>query len=148
MLADDAKWNQVSLRFFGEALPVDAIGEELGLEPTVIGRKGSHIGGNPRYATHKTNVWIHRFTTDSTVPIDIQLVSFVTQLEVVRVGLAGILAIRGVSGELFLGFGSGNGQGGFVVPSDLLTRIGALGLGVSIDLYPPDVDERTERKGG
>jgi hypothetical protein len=43
----------------------------------------------------------------------------------------------GVGGELFLRFSSGNGQGGFTLPADLLTRISRIGLNLSLDLYPP-----------
>lgn len=42
---------------------------------------------------------------------------------------------------LFLGFSSGNGQGGFTLPASLLTRIAALGLDLSLDLYLPTIDK-------
>ena len=47
----------------------------------------------------------------------------------------------GVTAELFLGFSSGNGQGGFTLPTSLLARIAALGLDITLDLYPPTVCE-------
>ncbi|MFE3230459.1 hypothetical protein [Nocardia sp. NPDC059228] len=39
--------------------------------------------------------------------------------------------------ELFLGFGSQNGQGGGALPADLLADVAALGLDIVLDLYPP-----------
>lgn len=44
-------------------------------------------------------------------------------------------------GCYFLGFGSGNGQGGADFSPLLLKRIGECGLMLSLDLYPPSVDE-------
>ncbi len=39
---------------------------------------------------------------------------------------------------LFCGFSSGNGQGGFVLSPELLTRLNGLGLEFALDLYPPN----------
>ncbi|MCF3128827.1 hypothetical protein [Streptomyces olivochromogenes] len=40
--------------------------------------------------------------------------------------------------ELLLGFGSENGQGGCVLPTEPLTEVCALGLDIVLDLYPPE----------
>jgi hypothetical protein len=40
--------------------------------------------------------------------------------------------------ELCLGFGSENGQGGCVLAARLLAEVGALGLDLVLDLYPPE----------
>lgn len=40
--------------------------------------------------------------------------------------------------ELCLGFGSENGQGDCVLPAPLLSEVGAFGLDVVLDLYPPE----------
>lgn len=47
--------------------------------------------------------------------------------------------------ELFLGFGSENGQGGDVLPASMLSRLGSLGIDVVLDLYPPASDEDLRR---
>lgn len=39
--------------------------------------------------------------------------------------------------ELFLGYGSENGQGGGVLPAGLLAEVAALGLDIVLDLHPP-----------
>ena len=146
MLAEGERWQETSLRRSGDALPVDDVGAILGLAPEYVGRTGDHIKGNPRYTKHQTNIWTHRFTTETTVPFETQLAKAVTRLEVARDALAQLLRPKGVAGELCIGFGSGNGQGGFALSSDLLSRIGALGLEIWLDLYPPDVD-RQRREG-
>lgn len=47
--------------------------------------------------------------------------------------------------DLFCGFSSG-GQGGFVLDSSTLARLGRLGVPLVLDLYPPsmDIDEIDE----
>ena len=55
-----------------------------------------------------------------------------------------ILSLPDVEGDLFLGFGSGNGQGGAIFSPELLRRVAECGLSLSLDLYPPDIDEDGE----
>lgn len=40
--------------------------------------------------------------------------------------------------DILLGFGSDNGQGGAVLPAELIKRLSSLGLHVTLDLYPPE----------
>jgi hypothetical protein len=40
--------------------------------------------------------------------------------------------------DLFCGFSSENGQGGFRLDARLLQRIASLGIAFSLDLYPPE----------
>ncbi|MGB2603349.1 MAG: DUF4279 domain-containing protein, partial [Candidatus Sulfotelmatobacter sp.] len=42
--------------------------------------------------------------------------------------------------DLFCGFSSGNGQGGFRLDSATLKRIARLGIGMCLDLYPPPIE--------
>ena len=144
MLAESEKWHQVSLRLAGDALPCERVSELLGLPATSIHPKGAeYVPGHPRSARYRTNHWGHSFTVDATVPFEEQLSEAVTRLEAVRERLFDVLSISGVDGSLFLGFASGNGQGGCTISADLTSRIGALRLDVVLDLYPPDVDERS-----
>ena len=141
MLDDDQKWYRVSLRFLGDDLDLAAVTSALGLKPDVADRIGEHIGGNPRYATYETNVWVYRYTEDDGLTFNEQLSEFITRLEGRGHAVRELAARPGVTAELFLGFSSGNGQGGFTLPAPLLTRITDLGLDVTLDLYPPTVDE-------
>ena len=140
MLDDDQKWYRVSLRFLGDDLDLAAVTSALGLKPDIAGRIGEHIGGNPRYATYETNVWVHRYTDDD-LTFNEQLSGFIIRLEGRGEAVRELAARPGVTAELYLGFSSGNGQGGFTLPAPLLTRITSLGLDVTLDLYPPTVDE-------
>lgn len=47
--------------------------------------------------------------------------------------------------DLFCGFCSANGQGGFVLDGALLTRLAKLGVPVGLDLFPPGLGEDGEQ---
>jgi len=46
--------------------------------------------------------------------------------------------------DIFCGFSSGSGQGGFTLDSKTLARLAKLGVPVGLDLYPPCVFEDEE----
>ena len=138
MLDEDEKWHRVSLRFLGDDLDLAAVTSALGLKPDVTGRIGEDIAGNPRYAIYETNVWVYRYTEMDNLTFSSHLSEFITRLEDRSEAVRYLVARPGVTSELFLGFSSGNGQGGFTLPASLLARIAALGLDVTLDLYPPN----------
>lgn len=140
-LVDDEKWYRVSVRFFGEQLDLDAVTAAVGLGPSYTGRMGEHIRGNPRYAIHRTSVWVRSYDEDQASPFFIQIADFLDQLQVRADAIRALTAQPDIKAELFLGFASSNGQGGFALPPSLLARLADLGIGLSLDLYPPTVDE-------
>src|SRR5262249_3828083 len=73
-----------------------------------------------------------------------QLTGVLARLEPVTDALLDVLAIEGVTGEVRLGFGSGNGQGGADLPASSVQRLGKLGLSLGIGLYPPDIGQRED----
>ena len=48
--------------------------------------------------------------------------------------------------DLFCGFSSGSGQGGFTLDSTTLARIAKLGVPLNVDLHLPGVDEDAKRE--
>jgi hypothetical protein len=137
VLNEEEKWYRVSLRLTGDGVEPDEVTAALGLEPTYSARKGDHFRQNPRYMVHRSNIWTHSVTADSNVPFEEQIPSLLDQLEARSVALDDLLDRADVEAELFLGFSSGDGQGGTFFPPGLLSRIGALGLALDLDLYPP-----------
>ena len=144
MLSEDGKWYRVSLRLIGDNLPVEEIESRLGLAPSSFGRKGEHLNGNPRHGKYQTNVWVSKRLTDSDVPFEEQIAGLLDLLEPKVDALKTILLLPNVEGELFLGFGSGNGQGGAYFSPELLARIAKCNLSLGLDLYPPSIDEDKE----
>lgn len=141
MLAEDKKWYRVSLRLVGDNLPLEEIELRLGLTPSYVGKKGEHLRANPKYAKHVSNIWVWDYHSSSDVPFEEQIVGVLGVLEPKVSILKDLLSIPDTAGELFLGFGSGNGQGGTTFAPELLSWISACGLSLSLDLYPPNVDE-------
>ena len=117
--------------------PHKLLAAKIDLKPDVAGRLGEHIRGNPRYALYETNLWVHRYTDDDALPFCDQLTELVTRIEERADSIRALTSAPGVGGELLLAFSSGNRQGGFTLPVELLARIAALGLDLSLDLYPP-----------
>lgn len=136
-LENDERWYRVSLRFFGDQLDLDAVTAAIGLEPSYVGRMGEHIRGNPRYAIHRTCIWRRSYDEELESPFSILIAKFLDQLQDRADAIRVLTAQPGVEAELFLGFSSGNGQGGFDLPPSLLARLADLGIGLSLDLYPP-----------
>jgi hypothetical protein len=102
-----------------------------------FGRKGEHFKGDPREAVFLTNVRASNYLTDSDVPFEEQITRMLDALEPKLDALKEVLSLPGVEGELFLGFGSRNGQGGAEFSPALLKRIAEYGLSLGLDLYPP-----------
>ena len=133
----EGTWFRVSLRLTGDNLPVDEIENRLSLEPFIVGNKGEHIDGNPRYMKRNTNLWLWSNLGDSSIPFDLQISDLLEFLEPKRSELKEILSLPDVDGELILGFSSANGQGGAYLSNSLLQRVVNLGLAINLDLYPP-----------
>jgi hypothetical protein len=140
-MATTKKWYRVSLRLMGDDLPVNNIESKLHVKPSYMGVKGEHIDGNPRRGKYETNVWGWRYSSESTVPFEAQIVGLLEKIEPIKSELLEILSNPGIEGELFLGFGSANGQGGAYLRPDILQRVAACGLAISLDLYPHDMDK-------
>jgi hypothetical protein len=143
-LSEDGKWYRVSLRLLGDGLPVADVEMMLDLTPSSVGRKGEHFRGNPRYAKHPSNVWVWKYPAESDVPFEEQIAGLLDVIEPKKSALLEILSLPGVEGELFLGFGSQNGQGGALFSPALLKRIAECGLSLDLDLYPPSGDDAGE----
>lgn len=109
--------------------------------PKKIGKKGDHINGNPQRAKYTTNIWVSSYLTSSNVQFETQIGLLLDVLESRIESLREILLLPDVQGDLYLGFSSGNGQGGDYFSHNLLQRIVNSGLSVTLDLYPPSIDE-------
>src|SRR5262249_23116464 len=106
-----------------------------------IGKKGEYLRSNPKYARHETNVWVWKYPSSPDTPFEDQIAGLMDIIEPKIIALKEILSIPETIGELFLGFSSGNGQGGADFSPLLLKRICECGLMLSLDLYPPSIDE-------
>ncbi len=125
----------------GDDLPVEEIESRLGLAAASFGRKGGHLRGSPHYDKYQTNVWVSKHLVNSDVPFEEQITDLLDLLGPKVGALKEILSLPNVEGELFLGFGSGNDQGGAIFSAELLARVARCKLSLGLDLYSPSIDE-------
>jgi hypothetical protein len=139
--SEDKKWYRVSLRLLGDYLPVDDVQERLNLVPSRIGKKGDYLNLQRQGTKYSTNLWVSEYLTGSEISFGEQIGVLLDILELRIDDLREILSLPDVKGELFLGFSSGNGQGGDYFSHYLLQRIVNCGLSLSLDLYPAGLNE-------
>ncbi len=133
---DDEKWAAASLRVFSPALTPDELAAELGVQPDRSYRGGDRVSTRSQLPTvRSTNAVFFGSGLASGRPLEEHLEAVLTVAEGCVAGLRG-LAGR-AEADVFCGFSSGNGQGGFTLSPALLARLAALGLDVGFDLYPP-----------
>jgi hypothetical protein len=137
--SEDGKWYRVSLRLMGDGLPIDEIDGLLGLAATKKNKKGASLKIGK--AKCLTNVWVLSSGHNSDVPFEKQIADLLDLIEPKRDALKRIIEMADVEGELFLGYGSDNGQGGALISADVLRRIADCGLSLDLDLYPPPGEE-------
>lgn len=131
---DQSKWFRASLRISGETLRPDEIDSQLGIKPTMM-----HLRGEPRPGKTKL-VWEHSlWILESQPGDDADPVEHLTWLLNRLEPKASV--IKSLSGafqvDLFCGFSSESGQGGFTLDPVTLDRVGRLGIPLTLDLYPP-----------
>ncbi len=134
-MEDDEKWASAAFMASSLTITPDEMASRIGLPPT-----RSHQIGDP-YSPRATDTQrtdhlyaVHANEPDS-APLQDHIQSLLALLEPRAASIADLAAEAQL--YLFCGFSSGNGQGGFTLTPETLTRIAALGLELSLDLYPP-----------
>ncbi len=136
----DTKWSAGSLRITSRTISADEISEALGIDPHDKFEQGSlAIPCNPESFRRESSVWIRRSALGGDRWPEEHAAALIRLLEGRHEALGRLAAVCEV--ELILGFGSENGQGGCVLPADLLREVGLLGIDVVWDLYLPTLDD-------
>jgi len=137
---EDRKWSRVSLRIASSTIDPMNIGKQLGLEATK-----THLKGSLRVAGHKdvwrSSLWLLNSPLSDQSDIADHLRYFLDLLEP-RERVLNHLT-KDCEIDLFCGFSSGSGQGGFALDPPTLSRLAALRIPVVFDLYPPSVSPDT-----
>ena len=131
---DQSRWFRASLRISGETLRPDEIDSQLGIKST-----RTHLRGEPRSSRTKL-LWKHSLwllesqLTDDSEPVEHLnwLLNLLEPKASVIKSLSGTFHV-----DLFCGFSSDSGQGGFTLDSVTLDRLARLGIPLTLDLYPP-----------
>ena len=136
-------WSHASLRIFGEALQPDEVGAALGIEASYVHLKGQRHGRNgPAW---RESAWLLQSPLGKEHGLDEHIKWLLERIE------DKVDVVRKLCGEyridVFCGFSSGCGQGGFTLDSKTLERIAKLGVSLALDLYPPFPSEENENAG-
>jgi hypothetical protein len=142
MEEETRKWCRVSVRIESDALHPDAISVCLGMRPNFGGAIGDRLSPkNPKSAVRTCNIWGWNCPLpDETNPEDI-LEAALRWVESRRESWLKMLASSDAVAELFVGYSSTCGQGGFCLPPAMLQRMAELRLHLGLDLYPPELPE-------
>ena len=133
-LADDQKWSRASFRAWSEEMTPESIADALGLQATKLFRKGDpYTKRSP--SLRKKHLIVVESALPASEPLARHLAALCDLLEPVAARLPDIADRCGY--DIFCGFSSGNGQGGFTLSPDLLSRLAVLKVDVGLDLYPP-----------
>lgn len=134
---DTDRWSQACVRILGEALQPEEVDAMLGLRATRTHRKADRCS-HRNLAVWQESLWLLEspLGKDRDLPehLDWLLDALEPKLDVLR-----SLSIK-YRVDLFCGFSSGTGQGGFALDHDRLLRIARLGVPMVFDLYPPHND--------
>ena len=143
MLSEDDKWYAVSLRLSGDSLDPMSVEPLIGLSPTTVGLKGQNRKGTQgrEYAPYETNIWVYSHSGPDNSGFEDRLRAVFSLLGSRRSALKTLCTTPGIEGEMFLGFSSDCGQGGDTISAEVLALMADTGLSLSLDLYPPTVDE-------
>lgn len=137
---DDRGWCRASLRIFGETLKPEEVGAKLGLVAT-----RSHLKGERRSKRH-TSIWHESgWLLESPLPKESNMpehLKWLLDAVETRIEVLGELSGK-YKVDLFCGFSSGNGQGGFELDSATLGRLARLKIPLNLDLYPPNTEDAT-----
>ncbi|MGW9453970.1 DUF4279 domain-containing protein [Streptomyces sp. NPDC055632] len=139
----DSKWSAGSLRITSRTITADEITAVIRLAPD-----DHHEHGHVAIPCTDTfprdfSVWTLKSGLGNDRWPDEHAAALVKRLEGREEALSRLAADCEL--ELFLGFGSENGQGGCALPAQLLKEIGLLGLNIVLDLYPPTPDDEPWR---
>ena len=133
---EDEKWSSAAFVATSKTLSLNQIQEIIGLPPSRFHNIGDPVSSRSSTPVHNRDYYSIQSKSLESESMEQHIEEILSLLE------PRMDAIRRLSSEanlcLFCGFSSGNGQGGFGLSPELLSRLARLGLEVVLDLYPPD----------
>ncbi|MGK7899881.1 MAG: DUF4279 domain-containing protein [Hormoscilla sp.] len=118
----DQKWDSASLRIVSKTITPAGITKTLGIEPTRA------------YAIGTPVKWILESGLDESEPLNLHINQLLLLIESKVERFKKLMSVCDI--EIFCGFSSENGQGGFVLDAGLIKRMGIIPLDLVLDLYP------------
>lgn len=140
------KWNSASICIASDSMTPQEIGNFLGLKETRSYEKGEPISRrNPGGPKRTENIWSLKSGVDESISLEFHLEKLAKLIEMKKDKFSFLLSKCQI--EIFCGFSSDSGQGGFVLKSDLLKKLTKIPIDIVLDLYPPEADDDDDGKG-
>ena len=131
------KWSRCSLRITSEERSAENISEVLDAEPSFAASRGTPISRRaPETGLRTQSTWVRESGLGTTESLEKHIESILDFVEAHSIGLQRLA--NDCALEVFCGFSSGSGQGGFVVEHKVLRRLGEAGIDLVLDLFPPE----------
>lgn len=132
-------WSRASFRIFGETLMPEELGSVLSIPASRTHMKGQrHDGGR---SVWRESAWILNSPLDKKENLAEHVKWLLDRLEPKADAVKALCAKYRV--DIFCGFSSGSGQGGFTLDPETLARLAQLRIPVALDLYPPsDIEDQ------
>jgi hypothetical protein len=130
------KSSQLALRVFSKVLSCQEISKALDWQPSEEFEKGELFGGRTNKRPREESLWRYDFPSDEKVLFTEQLQILVNEILTKKECFYKIQGKCEV--DIFCGYTTYNGQGGFTLESKLMGELSALGIDLSIDFYSLD----------
>jgi hypothetical protein len=142
-LPGTGKWTAAALRIFSETIAPEEITALMGVPASRAFQKGESISSRTPSILRRQSGWMLNSPLGDTQDLASHLRWLVDIIEPKIDVLRALLPVCKI--DLFCGFSSDGGQGGTMLDSALLARLGKLPLDLTLDLYPPGpiTDENT-----
>jgi hypothetical protein len=125
-------WSRASFRIFGETLVPEELGAALDIVATKTHIKGQRHSGSR--GVWRDSAWLLCSPLQKHESLTEHLKWLLDRLEPKTDVIKAIAKKYRV--DIFCGFSSGSGQGGFTIDVETLGRLANLGIPVGLDLYP------------
>ena len=136
MAEDSKKWSSASLRISSELTNPTEITACLKCQPTSTRVKGQRVVPNhPNSYVMPRHSWTLDSGLDESLPLELHIAKLVEMIEEKQTVFKQLLQTCKI--DIFCGFGSESGQGGFSLSPELFKRLTLLPIELVLDLYPP-----------
>lgn len=130
------KSSNLSLRIFSKSLSCTEISKALDLQPSEKFEKGELFGGRTNKRPREESLWMYDLGLDEKISFTEQLQSLV---DIILIKKEHVKKIQNdCQIDIFCGYTTYNGQGGFTLASKLMEGLSSLDIDLSIDFYSLD----------
>ncbi len=136
MQLDRSRWSSALLRIMSITRSIEYISDKMEYEPTEYHKKGELCSKrNPNSKIREENLWILKSKLSEQESLESHIENYLSFLEE---RADGIIELQpDCEFEFMCAYSSENGQGGFTLGHEVLKKLTAYPIDLSINLYPP-----------